>query len=158
MKYWKTLGPVSPPLFLYAANEGILVESWAPLKGLSKEEAEALRVCSAVQPALATGNWWAVHERAIARVVLARAGIVDADAGRWSMEELWWCSSTSKFWQERRRRSQLPHGRRRPIGCDVEQIGRWAEHQAQRHHLNINTIISNVLWSPHRSAVIALIS
>jgi hypothetical protein len=29
-------------------------------------------------PALAAGSWWAVHERAIARVVLARAGIVDA--------------------------------------------------------------------------------
>jgi hypothetical protein len=81
MKYWNTLGPVSPPLLLYASNEGILVESLEPLKGLSNEEAEALRVCRAVQPALATGNWWAVHERAIARVVLARAGIVDADAG-----------------------------------------------------------------------------
>jgi hypothetical protein len=78
MKYWNTLGPVSPPLLRYAANEGILVESLEPLKGLSNEEAEALRVCSAVQPALATGNWWAVHERAIARVVWARAGIVDA--------------------------------------------------------------------------------
>lgn len=58
MKYWKTLGPVSPPLFLYAANEGILVESGLPLKGLSNEEAEALRVCRAVQPAArATGIW-----------------------------------------------------------------------------------------------------
>lgn len=58
MKYWKTLGPVSPPLFLYAANEGILVVSGPPLKGLSNEEAEALRVCMAVHPAArATGNW-----------------------------------------------------------------------------------------------------
>ena len=80
IKYWKTLGPVSPPLLLYAANDGILVESGEPLKGLSNEEAEALRLCMAVQPARATGMWWAVHERAIARVVLARAGIVDADA------------------------------------------------------------------------------
>jgi hypothetical protein len=57
MKYWNTLGPVSPPLLRYAANEGILVESLEPLKGLSNEDAEALRVCSAVQPAFATGNW-----------------------------------------------------------------------------------------------------
>jgi hypothetical protein len=57
MKYWKTFGPVSPPLFLYAANEGILVESGPPLKGLSKDEAEALRVCMAVQPARTAGNW-----------------------------------------------------------------------------------------------------
>jgi hypothetical protein len=58
MKYWKTLGPVSPPLFLYAANEGILVESELPLKGLSNEDAEALRVCMALQPAArATGIW-----------------------------------------------------------------------------------------------------
>jgi hypothetical protein len=85
MKYWKTLGPVSPPLLLYAANEGILVESGLPLKGLSNEEAEALRVCRAVQPAArATGIWCAVHERAMARVVLARAGIVDA-GGRGSL-------------------------------------------------------------------------
>jgi hypothetical protein len=85
MKYWKTLGPVSPPLFLYAANEGILVVSGPPLKGLSNEEAEALRVCRAVVPAArATGIWWAVHERAMARVVLARAGIVDA-GGRGSV-------------------------------------------------------------------------
>ncbi|KAH9874799.1 hypothetical protein IAQ61_003989 [Plenodomus lingam] len=77
MKYWNTLGPVSPPLFLYAANEGIFVESglWL-LKGLSKLEAEAARVWMAVQPARATGNWCAVHERAIARVLVARTGIV----------------------------------------------------------------------------------
>lgn len=76
MKYWKTLGPCSPPLFRYAANEGILVVSWRwLLKGLSKEDAEALRACMAVQPARATGNWWAVHERARARVVWASAGI-----------------------------------------------------------------------------------
>jgi hypothetical protein len=93
MKYWKTLGPVSPPLLLYAANDGILVVSAAPLKGLSNDEAEALRVCRAVQPALATGNWWAVHERAIARVVLARAGIVDGGCGWLSMDGSWWCYS-----------------------------------------------------------------
>lgn len=52
--------------------------SGRPLKGLSNDEAEALRVCMAVQPARAMGMGWAVHERAIARVVLARAGIVDA--------------------------------------------------------------------------------
>jgi hypothetical protein len=58
MKYWNILGPVSPPLFLYAANEGILVVSGPPLKGLSNEEAEALRVCRAVVPAArATGIW-----------------------------------------------------------------------------------------------------
>lgn len=60
-----------------------MVESDEPLKGLSNEEAEALRACRAVQPALATGNWWAVHERAIAREVLARAGIVDAGEVVW---------------------------------------------------------------------------
>ena len=79
MKYWKTLVLCSPPLFRYAAKEGILVESWGPgLKGLSNDDAEALRIWMAEAPALATGSWWAVHERAIARVVLARAGIVDA--------------------------------------------------------------------------------
>jgi hypothetical protein len=100
MKYWKILGPVSPPLFLYAANDGILVESVLPLKGLSNEEAEALRVCSAVQPARATGNGWAVHERAIARVVWARAGIVDAGAD--AVVGMAWVgvrSVMSKFWQ-----------------------------------------------------------
>lgn len=49
-----------------------------PLKGLSNDDAEALRVCMAVQPARATGIWWAVHDRATARALLARAGIVDA--------------------------------------------------------------------------------
>jgi hypothetical protein len=78
MKYWKTLAPCSPPLFRYAAKEGILVESGLLLKGLSNDDAEALRIWMAEAPALATGSWWAVHERAIARVVLARAGIVDA--------------------------------------------------------------------------------
>lgn len=78
MKYWKTFVVVSPLLFLYGLKSGILVESAEPLKGLSNEDAEALRVWSAVQPARAMGIWWAVHERAMARVVLARAGIVDA--------------------------------------------------------------------------------
>lgn len=79
MKYWNTFGPVSPPLFLYAAKDGILVDSAEALKGLSNDD-EALRVCRAVQPARTAGIWWAVHERASARVVLARAGIVDAGA------------------------------------------------------------------------------
>lgn len=65
------------------------MESEEPLKGLSNDDAEALRVCSAVQPARATGSWWAVHERASARVVLARAGIVDAgvvdEDGSWAV-------------------------------------------------------------------------
>lgn len=55
----------------------------APLKGLSKldvgaSEPETLRVCIAVQPARAMGSECWVHERAIAREVVARAGIVDA--------------------------------------------------------------------------------
>jgi hypothetical protein len=62
-----------------------------PLKGLSKldvdctSEPEMLRDCMAVQPARATGSEWCVHERAIARVAFARAGIVDAAGGvlRW---------------------------------------------------------------------------
>ena len=78
MKYWKTLVLCSPFLFLYAAKEGILVLSALPLKGLSNDDAEALRVCMAVQPARATGIWWAVHDRATARALLARAGIVGA--------------------------------------------------------------------------------
>lgn len=55
-----------------------------PLKGLSKlevectSEPEMLRDCTAVQPARATGKECCVHERAIARVAFARAGIVDA--------------------------------------------------------------------------------
>lgn len=56
-----------------------------PLKGLSNEDvactSETLRVCMAEQPARATGSEWAVHERAIARVELARAGIVDTAVG-----------------------------------------------------------------------------
>jgi len=57
------------------------VVSWRSLlKGLSKDEAEALRACTAVQPARATGNWCAVHERARVRVVWARAGIVSVGA------------------------------------------------------------------------------
>jgi hypothetical protein len=82
MKYWMSLGPSSLlDLFRYLLNEGIWVLPPAPLKGLSKLEpaaSEALRVCSAVQPARATGIECWVHERAIARVVVARAGIVDA--------------------------------------------------------------------------------
>ena len=54
--------------------------SAVPLKGLSNDDAEALRVCMAVQPARATGIWWAVHDRATARALLARAGIVGAGA------------------------------------------------------------------------------
>jgi hypothetical protein len=60
-----------------------LVLSALPLKGLSNEDAEALRVCMAVTPALAAGIWCAVHERATARALLARAGIVGADGGWW---------------------------------------------------------------------------
>ena len=59
-----------------------MVELPAPLNGLSNEDvgdaSERLRVCIEAQDARATGNWWAVHVRAIARVVWARAGIVDA--------------------------------------------------------------------------------
>jgi hypothetical protein len=99
IKYWNTFGPVSPPLFRYAAKLGILVESVLPLKGLSNEDAEALRVCMAVQPAArATGMLWAVHERAMARVVLARAGIVDAGWLWAEMEEL--RVRMLKFWRE----------------------------------------------------------
>lgn len=83
MKYWKTLVLCSPFLLRYAAKEGILVLSALPLKGLSNEDAEALRVCMAVTPARATGIWCAVHERATARALLARAGIVGADGGWW---------------------------------------------------------------------------
>jgi hypothetical protein len=92
IKYWNTLGPVSPPLFLYAANDGILVESGVLLKGLSNDDAEALRDCTAVQPARATGRECAVHERAIARVLVARAGMVRAD-GAWcgrGVGVVWW--------------------------------------------------------------------
>jgi hypothetical protein len=82
IKYEKTRGPVSPPdLFLYAAKEGILVVLASPLKGESKLVVVWLRVCMAAHDARATGNWWAVHVRAIARVVWARAGIVDACTG-----------------------------------------------------------------------------
>tara|TARA_R110002003_G_scaffold58_7_gene5180 strand:- start:10015 stop:10506 length:492 start_codon:yes stop_codon:yes gene_type:complete len=143
MKYWNTLGPVSPPLFLYAANEGILVVSGEPLKGLSNDEAEALRVCSAVQPARATGNWWAVHERAIARVVLARAGIVDADAGGWMAEtELGVWLSMLKIWRllPAKRQARLAD----PSNIRAVLLAGVTDHQMQRHRSNIITNLSGV--------------
>jgi hypothetical protein len=78
--------PVSPPLLLYAEKSGILDAEPAPLKGLSNDDEAcasdvALRVCMAADEARATGSWCAVHVRAIARVVLARAGIVGGVAG-----------------------------------------------------------------------------
>jgi hypothetical protein len=131
MKYWNTLGPVSPPLLLYAANEGILVESLEPLKGLSNEEAEALRVCSAVQPARATGNWWAVHERAIARVVLARAGIVDADAG-W----VWMDGAVGEVVDVEVLAGALRVAAARLLYVRLVGRARVTEHQPQRHRKN----------------------
>jgi hypothetical protein len=59
----------------------MLVESLLPLKGLLNEDV-TLRVCTAVQPARATGIECWFHVRAIARVVEASAGIVEAEGGR----------------------------------------------------------------------------
>lgn len=59
----------------------MLVELLVPLKGLLNEDvaSETLRVCTAVQPARATGNECWIHVRAIARVVEVSAGIVEAE-------------------------------------------------------------------------------
>lgn len=56
------------------------MESEEPLKGLlnEAEASETLRVWPAAQAARATGSECCVHERAIARVVEASAGIVTA--------------------------------------------------------------------------------
>lgn len=60
------------------------------LKGLSNDDAEALRDCTAVQPARATGSECAVHERAIARLLVARTGIMRAVGLRVGVGCRWW--------------------------------------------------------------------
>lgn len=122
-----------------------------PLKGLSNDEAEALRVCMAVQPARATGIWWAVHDRATARALLARAGIVGAECG-WGDGGRRGERVQKQIWSW-----SFPHHQKRYelIGGAAQFAATRAKHQRERQHgMQLSTNCSLRVSKQHQSRLL----